>query len=785
MSAASLTVRHDLTKQLAIGQQKERIRQSKYKSTFLTLVEDVESRVEGVERVSSGIEQQIRLSSEAQSKIAVALASQLQKAGVSHAPASDSKRDRPKDDLADLKADLKATKKEIDNIRDGGRFKDDLADMKTDLKATKKEIDNIRDGGRFKDEFADLKADLKAAGKKIDYLNREAVMADEFRQKLRGLASKDELWELITKDKLRRVTTDEVRKHITEALVPTEKKLASLTVEGGNLNQKIKVVEAVTHRHRQTAEGKDGEQSSRFGRLDASLNDIQIELSRLELIIQEQNKDYATVKVDLGAQEKVLTDLDTYVRRDASNDGPSLKKLVVGNSDRVQLLQQDCEKLNEAVRQSRDLEAASKTGSPQVSKVSYTRIEEEVKQIRSDLDGFKAQQENFKMIRDDLDALKVDREKVVLIRADLDSLISEEKLKDMGVAEGFEAIEQSLNKQHEDLARLENEIRLVKQPQVSQTVRIPNHPPTPPFASVSTSPRETDLQKLQDLEIGFRKLMKTTQGLELFVNSQQQKFDGLTSDRVVQSMVHQMQQMYPQHPSNLVALVNQTVARQARVDSYLSSNLKDRLINIESQIATRVGADSKIEEINQFTAESRRILLATTNSLKQNIDGLKGATLDERLPTSSDYGKRIDELADRVTTVEARYVKAIEDFQTKQRDLVRDVTHLQYRNGSNPARNTPGELIVVSRRSKSIGANGTAVTFESINDSDGSDTPLSQRSGRGARRDREEGGPSDDNLKRKAVDSAGEDDDGGEEVGPANTKKVPKRRNVSGKSPFS
>lgn len=294
-----------------------------------------------------------------------------------------------------------------------------------------------------------------------------------------------------------------------------------------------------------------------------------------------------------------------------------------------------------------------------------------------------------------------------------------------------------------------------------------------------------DHQKLQDLEIGFGKLTKSTQGLELFVNSQQQKFDGLTSDRVVQSMIHQMQQIYPQHPGNLVALVNQTVARQAKVDSYLSSNLKDRLVNIESQIAARVSVDIKIEELTQFTAESRRILLATTNSLRQNIDGLKGAALNDRIQGSSDYGKRIDEVADRVTTLEARYVKAIDDFQTKQTDLVRDITHLQYRNGSDSARNTPGELTVMSRRSKSIGTDRTTATFENIDDSEGSDTPLSHRSGRGARWNRGEGRPSDDILKRKAVDLDDEEEDEGEEIRPMSTKKVPKRRNVSWKTPFS
>ncbi|KAF6219920.1 hypothetical protein HO133_003745 [Letharia lupina] len=741
MSAASLTVRRDLIKQQAVGQQKERDRQAKFKSTFLTLIEDAEARVEGVEKVAVGIEKQIDLSSEAQTKIVIALASQLQEAEISDAPSS---------------------------ARDQGLLKDAIADMKADLKAAKKEMENTSDRSRFKEHLADIKADLKAAGKDIDYLNREAVMPDKLHKKLRGLATKDELQGLVTKDELRRVTTDEVRKHVTEALVPTEKKLASLIVENANLNQKTKGVEVAIHKHHETAEERDQQQSSRFGRLDTSLNDMQMELSRLELILQEQRQDYATVKVDLGAQDKALTDLDTYVRRDPSDDDPSLETLVLRNSDQIQLLQQDCEKLDNVVRQTQDLQAASIIeSSPQVSNASAkvdTSIEEEVK-----------------LIRHGLDALEADREKVALIRTDLDSLINEEKLKDVGVAEGFEVMEMSLNKQREDLARLQNEFRVVKQSQASQTV--PNHPPTPPFASASTSPREPDHQKLQDVEIWLTKLTKTTQGLELFVNSQQQKFDGLTSDRVVQSMVHQMQQMYPHHPGNLLALLNQTVARQTRVDSYLSGNLKDRLANIESQMAARVDTDSKIEEITQFTTESRKILLATIHSLKQDIEGLKEVAINNRPQETSDHGNRIDELADRVTAVEAKYVKAIGDFQANQTDLIRNVTHLQFRNATGSARNTPGELTVVSRSSKSVEPNGNTLSFENVDHSNSSDTSSSQRSSRGVRRDREERRPSDPNLKRKAVDS--DDEDEGEDARPTNAKKVPRRRNVSGKNPFS
>ena len=754
-SAASLTVRRDLSKQHAVVQQKERDRQSKFKTVFLTLTEDAESRAEGAEKISMGIEKQIDLSSQAQSRIAMTLAARLQKAEVSDA------------------------------------------------------LPSAHNRGCCKEDFAELKADLKVARKKIDFLNREAILADEFHRKVRDLATKDELRGLATKDELRGttrtkdelrglVTRDELRRVATDevrsALVPTEKKLATLTVEDANLSQLIKGVEAVTQKDREMIEEKDRQQAPQFGRIDTSLNDMQERLSRLDLIMKEQQQDYATFKVDLGAQDRALTDLNTYVRRGSSDNDLSLDKIVTINSNHVQLLQEDVEKLDKAVRQTQDFQAASEIAlSHPGSKASITvdtGIQEEVKLIRSELDALKPEQEDFKLIRHDLDALKVDKEKVELIRADLDSLINEEKLKDLGIAEEFEMVEKSLKKQQEDLARLQHEYRLVKQSQVSQTV--PNHPPTPPFASASTSPCLSDHQKLQDVEIALKDLTKTTQGLELFVNHQQQKFDGLTSDRIVQSMIHQMQLIYPQHPGNCFDLVNQCLTGQARVDRYLGGTLKDRLVQIDSRIAARADKDSKLEEVTRSATETRTILLATVNSLKQDIDGLKETALNKRPQDPSDYNNRIDELADRVTAVEAKYVKAIHDFQINQANLVRGFTQLRYQSGIDTMQNTLGELTATSRCSRSVEPNGIALSSENFNDSDTSDTPLSLRSSRGVRDERRSFDPSS-TLKRKAVDSDDDDDEdeaegGGEEEAAKttnSTKKVPKRRNISGMNPFS
>ena len=765
MSGASLTVRRDLVKQQAVGQQKERDRQSRFDSTFLTLTEDAESKSEGIEKLFMAIEKQIELSSEAQSKCVAGLASHLQETGISDTSSS---------------------------VRDQGRLESGLAALKaafktSEVKTAKRETDDTRERGRFKDDLAGFKADLKAARKDISYLNRESITADEFNKKLRSLpdkdelralATKDELQGLISKDDLRRVTSDEVHKRVKDALVPTENQLASFTMDNANLDKKLRSVETVSQKHYDAFKEKDQQAITRLDRLDTSLQETQMEFSRLELIVQEQKRVNATIKVDVDAQDKALTNLDAYVRHDPGNKDPSLDEIVKSHSEQIQLLQQCYEKTCETVVQNQDITAIQKTGSsPQMSNASSdadTRTEEDFKSIRSKIDALASEQQDFSLIRQDLDTLKLDGEKFVLMRTDLDSLINEEKLKDAGVAEEFERMEESLNKQLEEMARLKSEVKLVRQSQASHPIL--NHPPTPPIAGTSTSPHVSDHQKLQEVDMTLRKLTKTVQILELFVNSQQQKFDGLTSDRIVQHMVHQMQQMYPHHPGHLVGLANQTVARLQLVDNYLGT-LPGRFANIESQLATRASADSRIEEISQFTLENRSIL-------KQDIEGVRSVTLQDRLQFSADYCTRLNDLVDRVTNVENKYVKAIENFQTHQMDLVRDVTHLQHRTGTASTRNTPGEVTSMSRNSKSVEPNGCAISHQNVSDSDCSDTPLSLRSDRGIRQDGEEHGPTNAHRKRKAGDSDEEAPDEGGEARSTSVKKIPKRRNVSGMKPF-
>ena len=745
MSGASLTVKRDLLKQQAVGQQKERDRQSKFKSVFLTLVEDSESRLEDTDKASLDLDKQINLHSQTQSKNVTTMARLLKDAGVQNA---------------------------LPNPHDTARLKDDV--VKVDLKTTKKEFDSSR--GRFEDDIAGLKADLKAAAKKIDTLNRDAVLSEELRRKLRGLATKDELCGLVAKDDLRRVTTDEVRRHITEALIPTEQKLASLTLEDASLSNRVKDAEALIQKCRETAEEKDQAHSSRFDRLESSLSNSRMECSGLGLTIEEQERAFAALKDDVGAQNRLLTELSTCVKPDPSNNVLSLDKVVATNSDRIKWLQQDYEKLKEAIRHTQELQAASKLGSPQVSTAfinADTKHVEEIKLMHSDLDALKAEQEDTKLFQDDLNALKVGQEKVELIRTDLDSLINEEKEKDASVAQGFEEISVELKKQDEDLTRLK----------------------------ASISARGSDQQKLQDVESGLRKLSQTTQTLELFVASQQQKFDRLTSDHLAQNMVHQMQQMYPQHPGNLLAW-------QSKVDVYLGGSLKDNLASIDAQIrslggnfrdrlagiesqilaqiATRRVADvqmqdfkNKIGDITQSSTETRDTCFATINDLKKDIESLRDTASYHRSQGSPDYGNRIDNLGHRVTTLENKHSEAIEKAVM---DMARTVTKLQGRIGIGSSGNTPREPTAMSRSSKSVEPSGsTTISREYTIDTDSSDTPLS------VRRDREDRRSSDANLKRKAVELECEDEDeagcGG--VGPTSAKKIPKRRNVSGKNPFS
>ena len=729
-SSAILDFRRDVTKRQAIGQQRERERQLKFKSTFLTLIEDGESRAEETEKAFLEVEKQTNLSSQIQSKIAVTLTAQL-----------------------------------------------------LEQSDSSKVSSSARDRTHLSDQFADVKADLKATMKEVDSLKREAGMPSELRNKLGGLATKDELRglvdrdeirRLITKDDLFRITTDEVPKHVTEALLPTEKKLASLDSQNQSMKQKMGDVEAFMHERYKTFQEKDREQSSRLVHLETTANDLQGELSRLMPTIQsiqDQNRDYAAVMVNIGAHDKVLTDLNNHVRVGLSNDIPSLDTLVMNNSNQIQSLQQKCEKLNERLSQMKDLQAASESASSsQGSKAPVgivTNLAEDIKLIWSDLGLLKAEQKACKLIQQDIDTFKAEKENVVLMRTDLDSLIKEEKFKDAGVVEGFEKIEESMKQQHQKSARLDTEIRLVKQ-QLSQPIA--NHPPTPPPVGASTNPPLSDQQKLQELEQNISRLKKDTEAVHLLVVSQQQKFDGLRTDDIVRSMVQQMQLIYPNQPGIFVSW-------KANIDQYISGTLQNQIQNLYFRIDS--AANTQGHHIIKFNAELKKEM----QGLRQDIEVLRSRPASFSVPQGHpDHGTRINELVERVAVMENVHVKAMSKLQANPTTLIRDVSQLQHQDGISSNRNTPRQFTFMSRSSKSNEPDRSPVNFSK--ESDSSDTPLSRRADRGVRRDGEDGPHSNPDLKRRATMSDDETEDEGGEAGATAARKVHKRRNVSGHNPF-
>ncbi len=630
MSTASLTVRRDLAKQHAIAQRREHDRQSKFRSTFLTLTETAQTTFDDSEKTSMEIEHQIKLNSQAHSQNVVMLAGQLQQQNeVSDAQSSAHYRTRPKDeDYAELKMDLQHVKKEV------GRFEDDLAALKEAVMPN-------------------------SLSKKLG----DFVTKDE----LRGLVVKDDIMGLVTKDELHRVATDQAHKQVAEALKTTEEKLGSMTIEATRLNLKIEAVETCTHEHCETSDAKDLEQSSQIGRQYASINKS---LMDLELAIQEQDKNCAAVKIDLGAQEKVLTSIKKCVG-DPSNGIPSLDERVMRLSDQV-----------------------------------------------------------------------------ADIQSDLGTLLEEEKFKDANVAQEFETIQEDIKGLKAGLTLAHTDIKKIRQTQPAQT--LPNHPPTPPFASVSINPQRPDQQTLQGIEMAIRNLTNTTQGLEVFINSQQQKFDGLTN--------------------------------------YVGGILQQRLANIESQIAAQVGLEPSFQEVRRLTVDTRKNCSAAINDIKQDIKGIGNMKRDiEGLKEGpSDYRNRIDQLGQRVSSVEAKYVKAIGDLRTNQTHLVRKVTHLEQQDEIAAARTTPVEVTVKSRSSKSVQPSGvTTISYEYTNDSDSSDTPLSQRAGRGLPRDSEDARTPSSNPKRKTSASDDEEEAEGGEGRPTYGKRIVKRRHVSGPNAFS
>lgn len=151
------------------------------------------------------------------------------------------------------------------------------------------------------------------------------------------------------------------------------------------------------------------------------------------------------------------------------------------------------------------------------------------------------------------------------------SVEEQQEMKDDFVAAEVERLDNLLIKQEKAAEALQEDLSALKA-QVSSASA--DKPPTPPpQIEIQREPDDSFRLKVEELENSLRHLKESStervDKMEVLVDSQQQRFDNLSTEHLAKSIIHQMQILYPPHPAGLQAKFDHIKNKQAAVDQHI------------------------------------------------------------------------------------------------------------------------------------------------------------------------------------------------------------------------
>lgn len=166
------------------------------------------------------------------------------------------------------------------------------------------------------------------------------------------------------------------------------------------------------------------------------------------------------------------------------------------------------------------------------------------------------------------------------------------------MAGDFDELRLQQTAQREDLVRLKvmlerQQLQSVRPGQMDSLATVPA--PNSPRTARLPNPTKLDQDTSEKLENDLR-------ALGVFTNSLQMRFDNLTTEDMARSVIHQMKQMYNEHPGHVQDRIRALELRQQKVDTYIFHNLEPRLVHFNNQMGGCAGLDALQRLSNQVQA---------------------------------------------------------------------------------------------------------------------------------------------------------------------------------------
>ena len=435
----------------------------------------------------------------------------------------------------------------------------------------------IEDSFVTKDEFQNLKRQLRDEKRAI----RE--IEDRVSSLNRNLIRKEDL------DRHEFVSKPQLLDTIKDQNVAIENKVAALVVDlskqSSTQPQLAELSSAVSDIREKMA-------------LNTSLEERTVELTcqraradQLEARLGNQSSSLEHMRHDLGQQRDSVSELRTTIIGDGG-DERGLTNSVQDNVEKVAILENSILTVNGELER---MQAKESSRFQPVSSPSPTN--------HDDLSD--------RRINDNMDKT-------------IDLLRSDQLETFKTVLDELERLEKCVKQQQHTLTEV-----TATQSQQSQSV-VPRQPPTPP-----TPNYEVILKgKMEEYDRRFVRLEGHLRSLEMFVRTQQQKFDSLTTTQLAQSMINHMAQVYAYHPSNILGQIQDLRTSQTHADALIKQQaLKLNLIDPQAIANCILGfqtvrkqtedAVTKTDQYSKAVDDMRTKFMNLTRIMNLEINDLK------------------------------------------------------------------------------------------------------------------------------------------------------------------
>lgn len=242
------------------------------------------------------------------------------------------------------------------------------------------------------------------------------------------------------------------------------------------------------------------------------------------------------------------------------------------------------------------------------------------------------------------------------------------------VAEEVERLRKLLNNQEVSIKNMNNQISNL---QAHSVAVIPRKSSTPsPQVNGVRPPEEPVLrQKIEALETNLKQFKESSweklSTTEVFVASQEKRFNNLTTEHMARSIINQMQRLYPPHPGNVMGEIHQVKSRQQAVEELFRA-FQGRLEILSNFLAPAHLIQVQKHTILNLQADVKKVF----ESLAQTEQDSKTAIKDVK-DAIHHHSIKIESFGTDINTIKDQHLSAVETSKTELAAIRTDIKDIE------------------------------------------------------------------------------------------------------------